>query len=413
MTEEGLGIGLNGTHNAAATAFLQSNSGALVFRQADFGIGFDHLNDAAVGADSLFIDNAMGIGWRFLQPQSVWMRAPDPEYKTNPKILNRAAKVWIAGMKTEWTSTEIEADGGSTEVLGLSAGGQGTPSGIPGDDGQPLFVINNARFSAILGTFHGGGVLSEPYNYFAPIQDIEGVRNFQFPDASLPQMDASGGSEFNLYTNFSNSIPSQSVYSFIDGSSFEAAAAAPNQSTWLPPGWTPNGGNWTVGLQPDPSDHGFCYTQNSTSGMGSSFYGSAAWSNYFIESYFVSLPVRDATGEVGIMGRATDVNNGYLLKLFTANGINSWGIFKVVAGTQTMLLSGPYPYASSNVEAWVAAILQLRFEGPQIMARVRSQESTEWITLGSVRDSTFSSGQMGLYTNNAAVYFEYVDAIGF
>ncbi len=67
----------------------------------------------------IFFDDMCGSPWRFNVPQQVFFRQLNDE-GGQPKILNKAADVWILGLKTEGTSTNVENAGPAarTEILG-------------------------------------------------------------------------------------------------------------------------------------------------------------------------------------------------------------------------------------------------------------------------------------------------------
>jgi hypothetical protein len=108
-----------------------------------------HLDLESKGSGDLFIDDiVMGKKGqlRFLNPaQSVWTRQFNPEGHSKTNVVNRGAKLWILGFKTEGGQTKIETtNGGFTELLGglfYAAGKQ--------DPNEPLFRINNASASFV------------------------------------------------------------------------------------------------------------------------------------------------------------------------------------------------------------------------------------------------------------------------
>ena len=70
------------------------------------------------GSGSLFVENVAGTPWQILFPQNVFARQINPEANA-AKITNHGGNLWILGLKTEGTGTNIETSrGGSTEVLG-------------------------------------------------------------------------------------------------------------------------------------------------------------------------------------------------------------------------------------------------------------------------------------------------------
>ena len=70
------------------------------------------------GTGPLFVENVAAEPWQILFPQNVYARQINPE-GNNTKITNFGGTLWILGLKTEGTGTNIETNqGGSTEVLG-------------------------------------------------------------------------------------------------------------------------------------------------------------------------------------------------------------------------------------------------------------------------------------------------------
>jgi len=70
------------------------------------------------GTGALFVENVAAQPWEISFPQSVFARQLNAE-ANRTKITNRGGKLWILGLKTEGTGTNIETEqGGSTEVLG-------------------------------------------------------------------------------------------------------------------------------------------------------------------------------------------------------------------------------------------------------------------------------------------------------
>jgi hypothetical protein len=97
------------------------------------------------GTGPLFVEDAASLGpWQILFPQSVFARQLDPETNAT-KIVNEGGTLWILGLKTERTGTNIKTErGGSTELLG----GLIYPvQNVPRD--QSTFIINNSRASLI------------------------------------------------------------------------------------------------------------------------------------------------------------------------------------------------------------------------------------------------------------------------
>ncbi len=75
-------------------------------------------NTAACG--DLFVDDMCGDPWRFDYPQRVWCRQLNCENGKQTKIFNRAADLWILGLKTENGTTNLHNTGpqARSEALG-------------------------------------------------------------------------------------------------------------------------------------------------------------------------------------------------------------------------------------------------------------------------------------------------------
>jgi len=70
------------------------------------------------GTGTLFVENVAGTPWHILFPQSVFARQIDPE-GNRAKIINKSGRLWILGLKTEGSGTNIDTEqGGLTELLG-------------------------------------------------------------------------------------------------------------------------------------------------------------------------------------------------------------------------------------------------------------------------------------------------------
>jgi len=99
---------------------LQDSSRPLVLRDSLIGshpttIAYQNTRN---GTGALFVENVVAEPWQVLSPQKVYARQINPEGNIT-KITNRGGDLWILGLKTEGTGTNIETEqGGSTEVLG-------------------------------------------------------------------------------------------------------------------------------------------------------------------------------------------------------------------------------------------------------------------------------------------------------
>jgi hypothetical protein len=96
------------------------------------------------GAGTLFVEDVTATPWQILFPQDVFARQINPEANST-KIINKGGKLWILGLKTEGTGTNIETEnGGATEVLG----GLIYPVWRTSPE-IPAFVVNDSRAAFI------------------------------------------------------------------------------------------------------------------------------------------------------------------------------------------------------------------------------------------------------------------------
>ena len=103
---------------------------------------------ATTGAGSLFGENVQIGQWQFVPGQNVWLRQLNTEFTKATRIVNKGARLWILGLKTEDPYTVIETQaGGQTEVLGgLLYPGQGGTQ-VPATD--VAFVNNESQISLV------------------------------------------------------------------------------------------------------------------------------------------------------------------------------------------------------------------------------------------------------------------------
>ncbi len=140
-------IGAYYPHPSPGVIFVQQDSARpLVLRDSLIGvqpttIAYQNTNR---GTGTLFVENVAAEPWQILFPQNVFARQINPEGNAT-KITNRGGKLWILGLKTEGTGTNIETgQGGSTEVLGgLIYPVWKTPAD------SVSFVVNDSRASFI------------------------------------------------------------------------------------------------------------------------------------------------------------------------------------------------------------------------------------------------------------------------
>ena len=140
-------LGAYYSHPAPGVIFVQQDSARpLVLRDSLIGglpttIAYQNTSR---GTGTLFVENVAAHPWQIVFPQNVFARQINPEGSTT-KITNTGGRLWILGLKTEGTGTNIETgQGGSTEVLG----GLIYPVWkTPADSAS--FVVNDSRASFI------------------------------------------------------------------------------------------------------------------------------------------------------------------------------------------------------------------------------------------------------------------------
>jgi hypothetical protein len=134
-------------HPVPAVIFVQQDSERpLVLRDSLIGTQPTTVayQNTSRGTGTLFVENVVATPWRILFPQNVFARQINPEGNTT-KITNLGGRLWILGLKTEGTGTNVDTEqGGSTEVLG----GLIYPVRKSSAD-SASFVVNDSRASFI------------------------------------------------------------------------------------------------------------------------------------------------------------------------------------------------------------------------------------------------------------------------
>jgi hypothetical protein len=179
--------------------FIQQNSSrpvALVnayFSASSMTAAYQNTNQ---GTGSLFVEDAASLGpWQILFPQNVFARQLNPETSAT-KVLNNGGTLWILGLKTEQTGTNIETDNaGSTELLG---GFLYPVQSVPLN--QSAFVINNSHVSLIYATTSYSNPTASQYpNFQTQVSETQGTVSETVPTPSAP---ARGyGTMMSLYTD--------------------------------------------------------------------------------------------------------------------------------------------------------------------------------------------------------------------
>lgn len=132
------------------------------------------------GSGTLYVENVAGTPWQILFPQNVFARQLNPEGNAT-KITNRGGHLWILGLKTEGTGTNVETDqGGSTEVLG----GLIYPVWkVPADTAG--FVVNNSRASFVYAVSNYKPAI-EGRNFTVQVQETQRGATKALLNKSLP-----------------------------------------------------------------------------------------------------------------------------------------------------------------------------------------------------------------------------------
>jgi hypothetical protein len=152
----------------------------------------------------------------------------------------------------------------------------------------------------------------------------------------------------------------------------------------VPTGWTQETGTtWSVQLD---GTNVLEQTNSSTATLYSIYAGSSTWTDYSVSASVKPGPNSTINGSsvVAIDGRHKDVNNFY--SLLVKNG-NAWYLGKKVNGTFTTLASGSTSYNTTTWYTWV-----LTMTGTSISASING------LTLATVTDTSFSSGNISLIT---------------
>ena len=132
------------------------------------------------GTGTLFVENVTATPWQILFPQAVFARQINPEGNAT-KIINKGGKLWVLGLKTEGTGTNIETDkGGATEVLGglIYPVWKTSPN-------TPDFLVNDSRASLIyaVSNYKQPGAAT---NFTVQVQETRGGSTKSLLSTSLP-----------------------------------------------------------------------------------------------------------------------------------------------------------------------------------------------------------------------------------
>lgn len=135
------------------------------------------------GAGPLFLEDVCVGSIRVGKGQEVWARQLNCEAGDRTKLINDGGTLWIQGIKTEKRGTICETlNGGRTEIVG---GFIYSNQAIP--DGQPMFIVRDAAFSATVGESSFSG---KPYPILVQ-QKRDGVQKDLLRDQALRRGGAS------------------------------------------------------------------------------------------------------------------------------------------------------------------------------------------------------------------------------
>jgi hypothetical protein len=153
-------------------------------------------------------------------------------------------------------------------------------------------------------------------------------------------------------------------------------------------GWDVVSGTWWV-CQAGPLAHGYAKTTADTS---ESLSNTASLSNFTVDALINDPNV--TRGGAGIIGRVQNPDQFYQLELRSqVNGSAAyWYVEKANRGTWTILAGGPLqaPDANPNYR------LHLVFAGNRITASIAFDGGSSYRALGTVTDSSFPSGRVGI-----------------
>jgi len=140
-------LGAFSPHFAPGVIFIQQDSARpLVLRDSLIGAQPTVVayQNTVQGTGALFVENVAAQPWHILYRQNVFARQINPESNAT-KITNRGGKLWILGLKTEGTGTNVVTEQeGETEILG----GLIYPVWKTTGD-TASFVVNDSRASFI------------------------------------------------------------------------------------------------------------------------------------------------------------------------------------------------------------------------------------------------------------------------
>ncbi len=148
-------------------------------------------------------------------------------------------------------------------------------------------------------------------------------------------------------------------------------------------GWTAGAGTWAVSAGA---------LGQSAAGTTAAVAGSAAWTAADVRVTATNTGVTGSGSAVSVLARAQSATSYYALALRDANVVE---LRKVVDGRSTVLASAPFKAATNKAFA-----LRLVVKGTTLTGSVGGAR------LVSTTDATFTSGKVGVGTNNATASFD-------
>jgi hypothetical protein len=161
-------------------------------------------------------------------------------------------------------------------------------------------------------------------------------------------------------------------------------------------GWTSPRGQWQVCQQPGRS-LAFCVTPVDGT-YPNSFTGNLGWTNYSVQA---AVYVTGIDGGIGLIGRAQDRNHFYMLQLKQYRKTHGWFLHRRDGDHWVDIAFGNYPWVANRQYH-----IKLDMQGSQFTALISTDGGTSWTTLGSVTDSTYSSGRIGVRAWDTTVYVD-------
>jgi glucose/arabinose dehydrogenase len=164
-------------------------------------------------------------------------------------------------------------------------------------------------------------------------------------------------------------------------------------------GWTVNRGGWSV-CQPSGATLAYCADSKRESISST---GDTGWRDYSVQS---AVRPTSTKGSAGVLGRVADATHWYELRLDTVSGQRRWIIAERNGSSTTTLAQGAYGWTANTTYQ-----LRLDLKGSTLTASVATSPNGPFTTLGSVTDSSYASGRIGLRSDAAGASFDLVKVI--